>query len=185
MSHVMFRPTSMPFVCGRASETWIHWKYPLRKPRTIFAKSLQASDGSISFAACDFPVAICRTPPTHSFTLTRPPARPPALPAAHPPTPPTHPTHPPTQTRTGTGTHTHAHAHAHARTRTYTHAHNQNKHIHTHTHLGIHLAATHLLVIKHCLVYLESMKLSGIPKPVWPQGSSVMFCVCLCWTWQR
>ena len=48
------------------------------------------------------------------------------------------------------------------------------------SHLGIHLAATHLLVIKHCLMYLESMKLSGVPEPVWPQGSSVMFCLFLC-----
>ena len=31
------------------------------------------------------------------------------------------------------------------------------------SHLGIHLAATHLLVIKHCLMYHESMKLSGVP----------------------
>ena len=38
------------------------------------------------------------------------------------------------------------------------------------SHLGIHRAATHLLVIKHCLMYLESMKLSGVPEPVWPQG---------------
>ena len=38
------------------------------------------------------------------------------------------------------------------------------------SHLGIHLAATHLLVIKHCLMYRESMKLAGVPVPVWPQG---------------
>ena len=46
---------------------------------------------------------------------------------------------------------------------------------HTHTHLGIHLAATHLLVIKHCLMYHESMKLSGVPAPVCPQGF-VVYC---------
>ena len=44
------------------------------------------------------------------------------------------------------------------------------EHSHTHTHLGIHLAATNPLVIKHCLMYHESMKLSGVPVPVWPQG---------------
>ena len=38
------------------------------------------------------------------------------------------------------------------------------------SHLGIHLAATHLLVIKQCLMYHESMKLSGVLVPVWPQG---------------
>ena len=39
------------------------------------------------------------------------------------------------------------------------------------THLVIHLAATHqLMIIKHCLMYHESIKLSGVPVPVWPQG---------------
>ena len=41
---------------------------------------------------------------------------------------------------------------------------------HTHTHLVIHRAATHQLFIKHCLMYHESIKLSGVPVPVWPQG---------------
>ena len=38
------------------------------------------------------------------------------------------------------------------------------------THLGIHRAATHQLFIKHCLMYHESMKLSGVPVPVRPLG---------------
>ena len=38
----------------------------------------------------------------------------------------------------------------------------RGSHTHTHTHLGIHLAATNPLVIKHCLMYHDSMKLSGV-----------------------
>ena len=38
------------------------------------------------------------------------------------------------------------------------------------THLVIHRAATQQLFIKHCLMYHESIKLSGVPVPVWPQG---------------
>ena len=33
-----------------------------------------------------------------------------------------------------------------------------------------HRAATHQLFIKHYLMYHESIKLSGVPVPVWPQG---------------
>ena len=50
------------------------------------------------------------------------------------------------------------------------------------SHLGIHLAAIHLLIIMHCcLMYHESMKLSGVPVPVWPPG----FCCVVYCTKQR
>ena len=52
------------------------------------------------------------------------------------------------------------------------------------THLGIHRAATHQLFIKHCVMYHKSMRLSGVPVPVWPQGSSCMLSRFLCCTRQ-
>ena len=45
------------------------------------------------------------------------------------------------------------------------------------THFGIHRAATHQLFIKHCLMCHESMKLEGVPVPVWPQGSALQVIV--------
>ena len=45
------------------------------------------------------------------------------------------------------------------------------------THLGIHRAATHLLFIKHSLMYLESMKLSGVPGPIGTQGLFSIICI--------
>ena len=42
------------------------------------------------------------------------------------------------------------------------------------THLGIHRAATHQLFIKHCLMYHESVKLSGVPGPNRTPGWLVM-----------
>ena len=53
------------------------------------------------------------------------------------------------------------------------------------THLGIHRAATYPLFIKHSLMYLESMKLSGVPGPIRTQGFFQSSAICLCCTWQR
>ena len=115
-----------------------------------------------------------------------------------------------THTHTNTNTNTNTQTHKHTNTKTQTQRHNHkdkdkdkdkdkhkhtNKHTnththtylltHTHTHLGIHRAGTHLLFIKHSLMYLESMKLSGVPGPIGTQGCFQSSAFCLCCTWQR